>query len=429
MVKSISGESQSDKVFAFLLGLFVSENITSVFSFGNTLFTLSEVLSPILLLLLCLKNKNRIASFMRYVPSGFKLFFVAVVASIIPGLIYFMSVEIIYRYCVGLIYLLIVLTAAIDAFILRKSKDTIIKGVFVGLIGNMLYTVLCFIAFHNGILVTLKYVISRAGFYAPSASFRSQGFFLEPSHFIRYVGTVGLIVISSTEIRHLLFKYVLGLISAIALIFSYSGSLVILAIGYLIYWIGSRDSINIRRVRARTLALIFVVLLIAIIIVIMGGFDINKNYDVEDIFERIMNGADITDEGNAERFESMQKILENPGLPILLGCGWNLTGTYIETENLGITAAFSDILELLLETGIVGLVLYIGSLLSMSFALWKMRAGYSRALSVSLLVILALQIGTDYALNTCIMLVFGLSIGELADYRLALCSERNEGKL
>ena len=240
MVKSISGENRSDKVFAFLLGLSVSENITSVFSFGSTSFNLSEVLSPILLIFLCLKDINRVASFMRCVPIGFKLFFAAVIVTIIPGLIYFMSVEIIYRYCVGLIYLVIVLTAAIDAFILRKSKDTIIKGIFVGLVGNMLYTILCFVAFHNGILVTLKYVIPRAGFYAPSASFRSQGFFLEPSHFIRYVGTVGLIVIASTEIRHSFFKYVLILISAIALIFSYSGSLVILATGYMMYGIGSR---------------------------------------------------------------------------------------------------------------------------------------------------------------------------------------------
>lgn len=427
MVKSISGENRSDKVFAFLLGLSVSENITSVFSFGSTSFTLSEVLSPILLIFLCLKDINRVASFMRCVPIGFKLFFAAVIVTIIPGLIYFMSVEIIYRYCVGLIYLVIVLTAAIDAFILRKSKDTIIKGIFVGLVGNMLYTILCFVAFHNGILVTLKYVIPHAGFYAPSASFRSQGFFLEPSHFIRYVGTVGLIVIASTEIRHSFFKYVLILISAIALIFSYSGSLVILATGYMMYWIGSRGTINIRRARPGTLVPIFVVLLIAIVAI--GGFNINKHYDVEGVFDRIMNGADITDKGNAERFESMQKILENPSLPILLGCGWNLTGTYIQTQNLGITAAFSDILELLLETGIVGLALYVGSLLSMSFTLWKMRGRYSRALSVSLLVIFALQIGTDYALNTCIMLVFGLSVGELADSRLVYGSMRSEGKL
>ena len=416
MVESISGESRSDKVFAFLLGLFVSEGITSVFSFGSTLFTLSEVFSPILLVFLCLKDKKRIVSFIRCVPLGFKVFFIAIVGSIIPGLIYFMSFDIIYRYCVGLIYLLIVLTTAINAFIFRKSKDAIIKGLYVGLVGNVLYTILCYVAFWNGILITLEYTIPRAGFYAPAASFRSQGFFLEPSHFIRYVGTVGLIVIASTKIRHSIFKYVLVLASVIALIFSYSGSLVILAIGFLIYLIGTRDAINISRVRPKTLVLIFVVLLMAI--VAMGGFDINEYYDVEGVFDRIMNGADITDEGNTERFESMQKILETPGLTIMLGCGWNLTGTYIQTENLGITAAFSDILELLLETGVVGLVLYVGSLLSMSIALWKMRGRYSRALSVSLLVILALQIGTDYALNTCIMLVFGLSIGQLADCRL-----------
>jgi len=416
MVLSIKNENKNDKLFAFLLGLSVSEGISAVFSFGNTFFTIAEVFSPILLLFLCLRDTKGITSFIRNVPFGFKLLFIAIVGSIIPGLAYFMSASIIYRYCVGIIYLLIALTTAINAFILRESKNAIIKGLYIGLVGNVLYTILCYVAFQSGTVITLTHFIHRAGFYAPTASFRSQGFFLEPSHFIRYVGTVGLLVISSTKMRHSLIKYSLVLAAVIALVLSYSGSLAILAIGFVLYWSGTRDSVNFGRARPRTLALIFVVLLISIFA--MDGFDINEYYDFEGAFSRIINGADITDEGNTERFESMQTILGNLG-SIMLGCGWNLTGTFIQTENLGITAAFSDILELLLEIGVVGVLLYVGSAVALSLSLWKTRDRYSRALSVTLLVILALQIGTDYALNTCIMLTFGLSIGQLSDRRFA----------
>ncbi len=415
MVKNISVENQSNKIFAFLLGLSVSEGISSVFSFGSTLFTLSEVLSPVLFVLLCIKDGRGIADFIRRVPIGFKIFFVVVVCSIIPGLIYFMSVDVIYRYFVGIIYLLIILTTAVDAFILRKSRDAIIKGLYIGLVVNVLYTVLCYAAFQSRTIITLSAVFSRAGFYVPRASFRSQGLFLEPSHFVRYVGTIGLVVISSIKIKKSFFRFIIVVASIAMLMFSYSGSLIILTVGLIIYWIGTRNPKNIGRVKPRTLALIYVVCLLVILGI--SGFSINDYVDVEGTIHRIMNSADITDVGNSERFESMQTIMDNLGF-VMMGCGWNLTGTFIQTENLGITAAFSDILELLLETGVIGLLLYVCSLLALNVGLWRMRDRYSRALSTTLLVILALQIGTDYALNTCIMLIFGLSVGQMADRRL-----------
>ena len=86
---------------------------------------------------------------------------------------------------------------------------------------------------------------------------------------------------------------------------------------------------------------------------------------------------------------------------------------------MGITAAFSDVLELFLETGVIGGMLYACSLLLMSVRLWRLKSNYARALSATLMIIFALQIGTDYALNTGIMLVFGLAVGELAGERMA----------
>ena len=408
---------KAEKTIAFLLGLLVSEGVSSAFSFGSTTFTLAEVLSPVFLFILCLRNPQGLSSFIRCVPLGFKLFFLAVILSIISGLAYFFSIEILYRYAVGVIYLLIILTTAIDVFLLRNLHGDICKGLLVGLLANAAFSLVCYIAFQRGIVITLREEVGRAAFFAPKSTFRSQGFFLEPSHFIRYVGTVVLIVLSSVRIRHSLVRYAIIAAAGASFILSYSGSLVILAAGLFIYWVGTINANGGNRAKARpvTLLIVFAVLIFGILN--MDGAAINNVFDFRETADRIMNNADITDVGNAERYESMRAVLNHllrhPDLAIL-GCGWNLTSTLIRYEHLGITAAFSDVLELFLETGVIGGMLYACSLLLMSVRLWRLKSNYARALSATLMIIFALQIGTDYALNTGIMLVFGLAVGELA---------------
>ena len=133
--------------------------------------------------------------------------------------------------------------------------------------------------------------------------------------------------------------------------------------------------------------------------------------EISNILDKILTGANITDKENAGRLNSILSVLSQWNA-LIIGCGWNLTSNLIEAANLNIVAAFSDIVEMSVETGIIGGLIYIYSVLAMAWRLWKIRENYSRALSISLLMILALQIGTDYAFNPCIMLVFGLCFAE-----------------
>ncbi|MCD8373468.1 MAG: hypothetical protein LUD27_09250, partial [Clostridia bacterium] len=383
--------SKTDKVLGFILGLLVCEGISVVFTVGSTSFTLVELYSPLLCIWLCFHNQYALPDFFGAIPTGFKLFWLVLLFSIIPGLIYFMTFSVISRYLVGVIYFLIILTTAVDAYILRSVRSSIFAGIFAGILLNVIYTIICYISFNAGTVITLSNMISRDAFYVPVLNFRSQGFFLEPSHFIRFIISVGIIVLSEIKIKSVFLRILICGLAFIALIFSYSGSLVILFFGLLLYFLGTRK----RKLEVSYQSLFLA--LIVLVFVIMFAFSSNwRSFygEASNTFNRIISGADITNEENYLRYDSILTFLEYPDA-YLLGCGWNLTGTFIQVNGLNTVSAFSDILELFLETGLLGGFIYSYAVISLCGRLWSLGDQYPRALSVSLLMIFMLQIGTD----------------------------------
>ena len=393
-----------DKFLAVLLGIGVSEGITVLFYIGNKPFSFVEVLSPLMTIYFCMRDRYALSKFIHRVPIGFKLFFLVIVASIIPGMIYFMSLFVLWRYLVGLIALVISLTAAFNAFMLNEQRQYIFRGIFVGFMLNIVFSLICFVGFQRGVVISLGEFIDRDSFYIPKYSFRAQGFFLEPSHFIRYVGSVVLLVISPIRIKSSIIKYVIIFTTIAVLGLSLSGSVVIVIVGVVLYCFVTMQ--NKREIRPRDIGLLAL---------FVGGLFAFSS-EISATIDRIMTGANITDEENAGRLGAILSVLSQWDA-MIMGCGWNLTANLIESANLNISAAFSDIVEMTAETGIIGGLLYVCSVLALAWRLWKVRGNYSYALSISLLMILALQIGTDYAINPCIMLVFGLCFAENSEKR------------
>ncbi len=399
-VVNVEKKYSIDRLLAFLLGIGVSEGITVLFYLSNKPFAFIEVLSPLMFMYFCMRDRHAFSRFLRSIPLGLKLFFLIIVLSIVPGIVYFMSVSVIPRYLVGLITLIISLTAAFNAFILKEQKQYIFRGLFIGLVLNVFFSVICFVSFQRGEIISLEKFFNRESFYTPEYSFRAQGFFLEPSHLTRYIGSVVLIVISSIKLKPPIIKYIIVFATIFALGLSLSGSVAIIIVGIVLYFLATMK--NKRGIKFRDIGL----LLLFIVALFMFSSVISETMD------KIMTGANITDAENAGRFDAILSVLSQWNA-LILGCGWNLTANLIESANLDIPAAFSDIVEMLVETGIVGGLIYIFSVLAMMLKLWKKRENYSRALSVSLLMILALQVGTDYAFNPCMMLVFGLCFAEI----------------
>ena len=201
-----------------------------------------------------------------------------------------------------------------------------------------------------------------------------------------------------------------------AILLSTSGSVVIMAIGLIAYWLFRR-----REVRNNALTVLFIIGVVGLVVLFII-LNSETAMTIEDLVNNIILGADITDEGNSERFSSMLESLSYIK-DAVFGCGWNLVSNLFEAHESTMIASFSDVLEMTLELGIHGIIIYIVSLVALMFKLLRHGSNNSVALCMSLGVIFMLQVGTDYAFDPCIMLVFGLCIIELWERRSQIEAE------
>ena len=399
--------SKGDAVLAFLLGISVCEGISMMFSVGNTSFSFAEVFSPLVFLFFCLTRLNEIVGFVRKIPIGFKLFAIIIVLSVIPGVVYFSSIAVMSRYVVGLISLFIVLTMAANIYVLKQSRDCVVKGLLIGVVLNTLFSIICYISFTRGEVITLSTVFPHPSFFVPGYNFRAQGFFLEPSHYIRFIATVLLVVVSQSKVKSFVSKALFFVMLLLVLALSTSGTVVILAVGVAIFAMMRKNDRNpIYRI-------ILAILITAIALLVYFAVFGSDSLKLSGLVGKILSGADISSEGNSERYNAMIESLGYIG-GALIGCGWNMVGTLFDFHGSKTVAAFSDVLEMTLELGIVGVFVYAISIISLILRLLRKKSDYSIALALSVAMIFAIQIGTDYAFNSCIMLLFGLTIAELS---------------
>ncbi len=404
----IKANIKIESIFAFILGLCVCEGVSMPFSVGSTAFTFGEILSPLILICLLFNKNNTFLSFFRKVPVGFKLFFLMILFSVVPGTIMY-GLGASYRFAVGLVYFFMVLSVAVNVYLLKDHKKYLFMGLAIGFGLNIALSLICYFSFRAGTVISLEQFIPRENFFTPTLTFRSQGLFLEPSHFVRFVSSVFLVLMANVSFKNSFLKFVFVAVTFFVILQSFSGSVVIFLLGILFYSMLKKNDTK-KPLTASSFLVFLSIVIIAIILFTTS--DIAANLQM--IFGRIFSGANLADEGNELRFESMKAAFDNIYIAII-GCGWNLIGTFFESENLGIVSAFSDILEMTMELGFIGIAAYICSIISLALKLLKKGNANAIALGCSLLVIIALQTGTDYAFNTVIMLIFGLCICELAE--------------
>ena len=132
-------------------------------------------------------------------------------------------------------------------------------------------------------------------------------------------------------------------------------------------------------------------------------------------FNNIVSGGNITDESNVYRFSSMKLYLSYI-FDAPFGIGYNLTGTLRTSKGIESASAFSELVEVFLETGILGIATYIYAIAWMVFHLWKNKDNYSASLIATIIGIMILQIGTDYSPDVAYMIVIGLSIVQVSSF-------------
>ena len=394
-----------------VLGLTLSSNIIYVFSFGSTHFTVSEVYSVLLFIYLVTIKRVNWQNIFQTVDFAFKMFCILIAFSGAFAFITFFSISLLYRFIVGIISFGICLTTMVDVISLFDYRRFLARGCIIGIIINCLFCIAQYIAYQMNIPFTLLYdMFKQASFHQNIYNFCAQGLFLEPSHMNQYLASVVPICIGfigMTKIKNKLFLIFVLAFCAL----STSGTAAVVAVGLLLLLMLDRPFSRY----VNKSSFVFVVVLVFLFIIIGTFFSdstliVSISDNVRHYIKLSIEGSNIGDSSNAERVQSMKEAIklipQNP-----LGCGWNMVHTLLQQKtDLGTASAFSDMLEMTLEIGVLGVSLYVISACNSIFACLRIREYDSQGVAVAIVCVLIMEILADYAINPCIMSILALGM-------------------
>ena len=356
---------------AYLLGLFATQNIIYLFTVGATNINIEWVLALVVFVLLFLLKPTKIIQSVKSTPKEIKYYILAIFLSFIPSIIYaFISGNnFLSSYFNGLIALFLSICVFYDCISLGEFKDSIIRGLYHGLILNVVFSLLQYFYFRSGSYLTLYSYFPQKSFFVSipwdraSAlaensyyliySYRAMGFFLECSYFVAHMTCIILILF--TYKKNNIFLMSLFIVLTLLIAISGSGNFVIYILGMILYWILAKKEKR-RKLTTRTLLISLPVLFLLIVV---GTFFVSK-IDTAELINGIflsINGANINDVSNATRLTFMLSAI-SLYLEYPLGVGYNI-GPKALLAYSNTHASFNYLINMLLETGPIGLLSYL----------------------------------------------------------------------
>ena len=411
LAENIQVKSRLSAFLMTILGFTLAGNVVYVFSFGSTPFTISEVYSVALFVYLILTRKVDWTNVFHTMGLAFKLFCVVIAFSGLLAFITFLNISLMYRFMVGVISFCICLTTLIDVITLFDYRISFAKGCMAGIVVDGVLCVIQYVFYQANMPFTFLYdLFPQDSFHLNVYNFCAQGLFLEPSHMNQFLATIVPICIGFMGIKTFKNKLFLAIVLMCCALSTSSTAAVVLVGLLLLVLIEKPFS---RYVSKNGFALVCFLVLIAIIIAIFFSDSpvltgITNN--VSRYIKLAAEGSNIGDSSNTERVQSMQAafrlIPQNP-----LGCGWNMVHTLLQQKtNLGTASAFSDMLEMVLEIGVLGVGLYVISACKSIVACLRLKNHEATGVAVAMVCILIIETLADYAINPCIMsvLAFGM---------------------
>lgn len=407
-------QDDKNELLAFLmmiLGLFLAGNVIYVFTFGSTHFTIAETYSVLLFIYLLATKRINWRNIMSTIGIEFQLFCVMIVVSGLFALVTFMNVSLLYRYMVGVVSFIICCTTLIDVISLFEYRQYFAKGCAIGITINAVICVIQYVFYQKNISFTFLYdLFHQDSFHLNVYNFCAQGLFLEPSHMNQFLASITTVFIGIVGLKRLNDKTILILILTCCAL-STSGTAAVVLVGLVLYMIIKRP---FGRYVSKKGFVFFSILIVSglVIYVFFSNSpmldDIAKN--IGEYIKLASEGSNISDSSNVERVQSMKAAMslvpQNP-----FGCGWNMVHTLLqERTNLGTASAFSDMLEMVLEVGVVGVGFYIASVSKNIVACLKIKSSESIGIAVALVCVLIMETLADYAINPCIMSVLALGM-------------------
>lgn len=404
-------KSKLTAFYTAFLGFTLSSNIIYVFSVGSTYFTIAEVYSVALFIYLILARKVDWANVLNIMGLAFKLFCTAIAFTGVCAFITFLNISLMYRFMVGVISFCICLTTMVDVIVLFDYRISFAKGCIFGIVINGLICIIQYIFYQSNKPFTILYdLFQQDSFHLNIYNFCAQGLFLEPSHMNQYLATIVPIVIGFMGLKTFKNKLYLAVVLMCCAL-STSGTAAVVLVGFSLFIMIKKPFR--RYVNRDGFILMYCMAMIAAIVVVFFS-DSSALTTISDNVGKYIKlaaeGSNIGDSSNAERVQSMQVALklipQNP-----LGCGWNMVHTLLQQRtNLGTASAYSDMLEMVLEIGVLGVGLYIISVFRSISACLRLKNQEAAGVATALICVLIMETLVDYAINPCIMSVLALGM-------------------
>lgn len=402
------------RFFAFLmtvLGLSMASNVVYFFTIGSTHFTFAEVYSVLLFIYLFAIKRINWCHISAVTGIEFQLFCAMIIASGLFAFATFLNTKLLYRYVVGVISFAICCTTLIDVISLFEYRQYFIKGCAIGMVINALICVVQYAFYQRNIPFNFLYDLFRQdSFHLNVYNFCAQGLFLEPSHMNQFLASVATIFLGMMGLKKIGYKIILVLILACCAL-STSGTAAVVLVGLILFFIIKKP---IGRYVSRNGVIFFYMIL-------LGGLFIyaflpnspmldNIVKNLNGYIKLALEGSNIADSSNLERVQSMRAAMslipQNP-----LGCGWNMVHTLLhQRRNLGTASAFSDMLEMVLEIGVLGVGFYVASSIRSVVACLRAKSHEATGVAVAIVCILIMETLADYAINPCIMSILALGM-------------------
>lgn len=414
--RSSSGSLLS--LFVFLFGLTLTTNVAYVAIIGNTPVYIAYAVALLFTVYFLFKDDGVIR--LSRIDKSVWLFAAVACLSLAPSLVATMlgaapsdAPRVVLR---GLTVLFCGLAIYYVVAHLRGRERWLIAGITFGLIINGLVSILQQVAFNSGTYFTLYNLFPQDSFQIsvpwqlwesmPAnagyiSAFRPQGLFLETSHLMGFLVCFAPLVVFAN--RSLPIKVLLIVLTAYCAITSLSPNIAFLLVETIALAIVTSSNRNAGRVSVHrapsqnggyAALIVFAAITCLALFLFLNPSVVTNSFTLIEDALAALNPFSSSDAGTTQRFKSMLQGLSiavhNP-----LGYGWNTESLMFEFRYHGNSemGSHSYAIRLLIETGVIGLVAYVGMIWRHSASLFKRTSSLeSLSLGMAVLFLLVIQL-------------------------------------
>gem|GEM_PF-7020581 len=403
-----------------ILGILSSTDVVYLFVVGETPILAAYVFAFFCLAvtLLTRAGGGLLASSAKKITKDLLLFFLVSALSIFLAYHYFPEYG--SRSVNGFILLFLVAVVFLFVLMFSQYKDSLIRGLFIGLVLNFLFSVLALILFQFGVEFSLRdYFPRMTSIVRPSQMYiyrySAWGLFREPGYFMRWLAIVFFLVWDQAK-RSRSGKIFMIVMTLFIVAFTRSAATFIFSIAMAAYlFLTGSIKTSARNIVLSVIALLLIGAFVA--------FDFSNTGVLNLYYQAFMDF--FSRSGNAERRTGMLYGWNIVQKYFPTGCGWNMFPTAFQAEGYyganiigktwgNVLGAYSGAITLMGEIGVFA-VFYFFFILSKGIHLLKQSDLYRKILGLTLFTVFALFCSTNMQMEPILAIVFALAVSELKD--------------